>query len=444
MLTNEHIQHISMLPEKEWQSFYKKHKNKIWKRDNFDFDQRTENLKEVSKVLEKTGFKALLANGALLGAYRNNDFIPWDHDIDFDCLAPDFYDKCDEAKEEFMKLGYIARLNKAHWFAKLNIYKGLEKISFAALFPLPSPSENYYARARQKWRQSLYQKTEIINFKGMDFICPSPIEEYLEYCYGKDWRIPKQAANSTDDTIFSKEMQIHLEDLPLETQAMARQIGVTGPFCINPNGGFSGVPTAPQHHSTENQTSLLMNHEQWSEASDKFFHNFDENLPFEQRKDMLFEVDNILKLLGLKYWLTMGTALGLVRNNQFISWDDDIDIDIYSEALIPRFDALVHKLAEAGYVCRYVHRGNTSKVSAYKNNFKISISMLYLDGEWRRSKFTKLPKRFFENSIEYTIDDRQFNIPAPTDEYLSLIYKDWKVPLRSDDERDTHNGDFAC
>ena len=164
---------------------------------------------------------------------------------------------------------------------------------------------------------------------------------------------------------------------------------------------------------------------------------------FEQRKDMLFEVDNVLKSLGLKYWLTMGTALGLVRDSQFIPWDDDIDIDIYSEVLIPRFDVLIHKLAEAGYVCRYVHRGNTSKVSAYKNNFKISIGMLYLDGELRRSKLAKFPKRFFENSIEYALDGRLFNIPAPTDEYLSLIYKDWKTPIRSDNERDCYTDEYG-
>ena len=31
---------ISNLPEQHWQAFYKKNKNSIWKKDNFDFDQR--------------------------------------------------------------------------------------------------------------------------------------------------------------------------------------------------------------------------------------------------------------------------------------------------------------------------------------------------------------------------------------------------------------------
>ena len=31
-----------------------------------------------------------------------------------------------------------------------------------------------------------------ITFYGMEFKVPSPVEEYLEYRYGKDWRTPKR------------------------------------------------------------------------------------------------------------------------------------------------------------------------------------------------------------------------------------------------------------
>ena len=48
-------------------------------------------------------------------------------DIDFDCLAEDFMDVCDAAQEEFINLGYIARLNRHQNKAKLNIYHLNEK-----------------------------------------------------------------------------------------------------------------------------------------------------------------------------------------------------------------------------------------------------------------------------------------------------------------------------
>ena len=152
-------------------------------------------------------------------------------------------------------------------------------------------------------------------------------------------------------------------------------------------------------------TILMMNKQRWKEVSDKFFHNFDESLSFEKKTSMLFEVDDILKSFGLKYWLTNGTALGLVRDNQFIPWDDDLDIHVDSEDLLSCFGNLVSSLTDRGYVCRPVERGNTSKISTYKNNFKIAIGGIYLDGNFRKNKFRVWPKRFFENSIEYKIQD---------------------------------------
>ena len=102
---------ISNLPEAEWQAFHRKNKSSIWKRDNFDFAQREKMLIDVKEQID-LGFEAFFANGILLGAYRNNDFIPWDDDIDFDVLAPNFYEKCDHIKKTFVDKGYIVYLTK--------------------------------------------------------------------------------------------------------------------------------------------------------------------------------------------------------------------------------------------------------------------------------------------------------------------------------------------
>ena len=192
---------ISMLSMQEWQLWYKSNHNKIWKKDNFDFNSRTNSLKDVSKIMDEIGFKAYFTNGVLLGAYRDNDYIPWDDDIDFDVIHTDFYQHCDILKEKFMDLGYVVFLNKDYGTAKLNIYKNLEKISFDVLFDM---NEYYYFRYRYKWPKKLYEKTETINFKGINFMCPSPIEQYLVHCYGNDWRTPKKSNNK--ETTFSKEL----------------------------------------------------------------------------------------------------------------------------------------------------------------------------------------------------------------------------------------------
>jgi hypothetical protein len=192
---------ISMLSLQEWQIWYKNNQHKIWKKDNFDFNSRTESLRDVSKIMDETGLKAYFANGILLGAHRDNDYIPWDDDIDFDVIHNDFYQYCDTLKEIFIDMGYVVFLNKDHGMAKLNIYKNLEKISFDVLFDL---DEHHYFRYRYKWPKKLYEKTEVIKFKGIEFVCPSPIEKYLVYVYGNDWMKPKK--NSNKEMTLSKEI----------------------------------------------------------------------------------------------------------------------------------------------------------------------------------------------------------------------------------------------
>jgi len=41
-----------------------------------------------------------------------------------------------------------------------------------------------------RYPKKFYKKLGILKFKGESFNTPSPIEKYLEYVYGKHWRIP--------------------------------------------------------------------------------------------------------------------------------------------------------------------------------------------------------------------------------------------------------------
>ena len=49
---------ISNLSEDQWQIFHRKNKELIWKRDNFDFEQRVEMLKHTKEIID-SGFNAL-------------------------------------------------------------------------------------------------------------------------------------------------------------------------------------------------------------------------------------------------------------------------------------------------------------------------------------------------------------------------------------------------
>jgi len=59
-----------------------------------------------------------------------------------------------------------------------------------------------------KWRKEIipnkyFKCFSTIKFYGMEFRIPHPVEEYLEFRYGKDWRIPrKNWSFSRDDGVF--------------------------------------------------------------------------------------------------------------------------------------------------------------------------------------------------------------------------------------------------
>ena len=73
--------------------------------------------------------------------------------------------------------------------------------------------------------------------------------------------------------------------------------------------------------------------------------------------DILLEIDRICKKHGIEYMLVAGTALGAVRHQGFIPWDDDLDIGMTQQA----FDRLIVALQEDLSDDYYFHCFETDK-----------------------------------------------------------------------------------
>jgi len=177
---------ISDLPRQDWIRYRKENISTLLNSyPNHDFKVRLEIMKNVKKIVEGEGVDLFLANGALLGAVREGDFIPWDDDVDMDALVEDLAPKYETIREQLIHLGYIVRGIKRHPEMKINVFYGGEKVGILALY---LKGKNRY-RFKYKWPKTLYEEYEEIVFKGVKFKAPK-IREYLIHQYGKSWKTP--------------------------------------------------------------------------------------------------------------------------------------------------------------------------------------------------------------------------------------------------------------
>jgi len=234
-------------------------------------------LKKVKQALDKKNIEYWLDAGTLLGAVRENRFIPWDHDIDLGAWLksyPSLCEACKELSEDFdyrsidgsfpkgerwqkiflEKINPIIRIdyknfnyedfhidillyneteNRAEkltkqypsftkhfglrseikhirWQIKNTSIKwrnkeGLQSLldRFLTIFPDKMKSEMLkilllfydklvYHEAKIKIPKNFFNDLEEIQFYDMKFKTPSPVEEYLEYRYGENWRQPQK------------------------------------------------------------------------------------------------------------------------------------------------------------------------------------------------------------------------------------------------------------
>ena len=182
-------------------------------------------LMEVKQALDSLGIRWFLTYGAVLGAIREKDFIAHDDDLDLTIVDPLTYKQRKEigwllqdigfTNQEDMLWNIMGRWEKPSvgWDGKGETctYNGTEETGIivakkrvpVSIFFFKSEGDNYlliplpYAIPLLETPKKFYEKGEWIKFKGEKFLIPSPVKEYFEYTYGKDWRTPKEGAHAT-------------------------------------------------------------------------------------------------------------------------------------------------------------------------------------------------------------------------------------------------------
>ena len=164
-----------------------------------DFDRATALLSHVKKHLDKAGIRHFLFFGTLLGAHRENNFIHWDHDMDIAIFWEDAREII-KIKQALTEDGHQfcsgTKLGDRYSDCYINKKGFSEKVDIYSLIPFRDhrvwcrkyirPDDRHYVLAPFPDKYFVDMKT--ISFKGMDFLVPSPIEEFLEYQWGTWWK----------------------------------------------------------------------------------------------------------------------------------------------------------------------------------------------------------------------------------------------------------------
>ena len=155
------------------------------------------------------------------------------------------------------------------------------------------------------------------------------------------------------------------------------------------------------------------------------------NKEFNERFESLLLSKKILEKFKIKYFLEGGVFLGLIRDKDFISWDNDIELAVFSEDIFGKEYMIANELVKNGFDIKFVDNSYKDfKINAYLyNHTKISILSYYLDGKYRRRHLLRYLAIFFDNPSEVKIKNENFR--SVSKDYLNWTYKNWKVPEKT-------------
>jgi hypothetical protein len=158
--------------------------------------QAEQNLRDIKQILDELKVVFWLDAGTLLGAYRDKDFCVGDED-DVDLCTWEGYLT---VRPEITRMAQERGFELLHeWQLEICLGRGGSRVDI--FFNGKNGTEAY---------RHLYAGTQILRylvvpsrfyevlvpyeFKGMQFLIPSPTEEYLELKYG-DWKTPVHRGN---------------------------------------------------------------------------------------------------------------------------------------------------------------------------------------------------------------------------------------------------------
>lgn len=152
---------------------------------------------------------------------------------------------------------------------------------------------------------------------------------------------------------------------------------------------------------------------------------------------MLKEIKQIMDQLGVIFFLRQGTCLGAVRDNEFITWDDDLDLGsviglhgLTEDSVEEVTDRVVAAFRDSGYFVKKERNDDYIAVTMMKSYVRVDWSVYRIANDTiYHYPGVRIPARLFADLQEIKFKGEKFFVPNPVEKYLSLKYgSDWRTP----------------
>lgn len=150
----------------------------------------------------------------------------------------------------------------------------------------------------------------------------------------------------------------------------------------------------------------------------------------------LLKVSEIVQNHLDSWFVSSGTLLGAVRDGDFIPWDWDVCIDVFTEEAQGKLGNICVDLESAGFrISKLDKTFENLKVVASGFGTEYEILGRYLKrGLIRARRMTELPAMFYETAEWVSIRGTSFPAPSPAEDFLAALYGDWRTPKRTADK----------
>jgi len=159
-----------------------------------------------------------------------------------------------------------------------------------------------------------------------------------------------------------------------------------------------------------------------------YFNIFEKNIDETKMLDNLRLLSIHLNKIGINWGPAFGTLLGIVRNDSFLPWANNICLYILKEDE-ERFKGELWNISQDGFeMYRYERRGMYYIV---RNDQIIRIFVLRkISHDVRHSGGTDfIHEKYIQNRTDWNFKGIDLKIPSDVDEYLTFQYGDWIEPV---------------